>query len=286
MEIYRGSVGAKVGIDMPGIVPNIATGDVVKAFQGSQLVYTFTSTDIEGKVTLPASLTMDARELYIHWTLNIAGEISEVITDVQIVAPIIPISEIQSITGKTQEESIRLEKRVRRIIESYTNNKFYPYRATINAAGGNGNRILLLDRLIELESISFGDYQYSIDGVKYTNYSIEVDTSRWLSIKSDYDGIQNVIWAPLTNGAFSSSKSYRITGIWGYPSVPPAVQEAARLLVEDYGCNDSVYRQRGVKVVSGVSMRLELSPVAFSGTGNLDADALLSPYVRSDMYVI
>lgn len=79
---------------------------------------------------------------------------------------------------------------------------------------------------------------------------------------------------------------FEITGDWGYKTVPAAVKEAAKLLVNDYACSESAYRDRYLESIKAADWRLQFSSRAWEATGNARADYLLSEYVILDWAVI
>lgn len=79
---------------------------------------------------------------------------------------------------------------------------------------------------------------------------------------------------------------FEITGDWGYKTVPAPVKEAARLLVNDYACSESAYRDRYLESIKAADWRLQFSSRAWESTGNARADMLLSEFVMLDWAVI
>lgn len=79
---------------------------------------------------------------------------------------------------------------------------------------------------------------------------------------------------------------FKITGDWGYKTVPANVKEAARLLVNDYACSEIAYRDRYLESIRAADWRLQFSSSAWEYTGNARADQLLSEYVILDWAVI
>lgn len=77
-----------------------------------------------------------------------------------------------------------------------------------------------------------------------------------------------------------------IRGDWGYETVPAAVKEAARLLVNDYACSEALYRDRYLESIKAADWRLQFSSRAWDSTGNARVDHLLSEFVLTDMAVI
>jgi hypothetical protein len=102
------------------------------------------------------------------------------------------------------------------------------------------------------------------------------------------DDFNNVIYAPgvIKKRDFAYTSVYSITGDWGYESVPYPVVQAARLLISDYACQDSSYRDRYLESIKAADWRMQFTQAAYDGTGNLKADQLLNPYKLSNMVVI
>lgn len=95
--------------------------------------------------------------------------------------------------------------------------------------------------------------------------------------------------APAASGRSTPWKNdypFEITGDWGYKTVPANVKEAAKLLVNDYACMESAYRDRYLKSIRAADWRLEFSSQAWSSTGNARADLLLDEYVLLDWAVV
>lgn len=73
---------------------------------------------------------------------------------------------------------------------------------------------------------------------------------------------------------------YSVSGVWGYTSVPVAVQQAAIAMFRANLCDDKEYRNRYIDNLRNENMRIQLRDEAFSGdtTGNAFADDILAPY--------
>lgn len=295
MEIYKNTSPAVVTIESP---LNPDTGDVIRAVRGGTVLHEFNpaldtvNVGMNLSLTLPLKLVLESQSFSIHWDLAVDGDRFRFVTDVDIVSPILPLPEVMEITGAlTREAAVPAERRVRYIIESVTNSRFYPYTAAVPVSTKGSNVLLLPDRLLQLHSLSFSSYFYPVENIIIGDRTITIDPDKWLTIKSDYEGIpghpgQQVVWNPYRHNAFSSNITYLVNGLWGYATTPPAVQEAARLLLKDYGCNENLWRQRGLEAITVGDSRFQYGERTFSGTGNLDADRLLSDYRKSDIFII
>jgi hypothetical protein len=130
-------------------------------------------------------------------------------------------------------------------------------------------------------------YDDSDDGYNpgYNEFGILVDPT--LTPVGTREG--GVITAPGATGratAWKDDYKFAIRGDWGYKSVPTAVQEAAKLLVNDYGCSEAVYRDRYLESIKAADWRLQFSSQAWEHTGNARADQLLSEFVLLDWAVV
>lgn len=95
--------------------------------------------------------------------------------------------------------------------------------------------------------------------------------------------------APNSSGkatAWKQDYPFEIKGNWGYKTIPAAVKEAARLLVNDYACSEAAYRDRYLESIKAADWRLQYSSRSWESTGNVRADQLLDEYVLMDWAVI
>jgi hypothetical protein len=115
----------------------------------------------------------------------------------------------------------------------------------------------------------------------YADETFPTEAPHGLGLTPDRFGHGEIISAP---GSFSGAKwkddyPFTISGTWGYPAVPPAVVEAAKLLMNDYACSEQAYRDRYLDSIKSADWRLQFNDKAFLNTGNVRADQLLNDYV-------
>lgn len=282
MEIYRHSVN-EVRFYLP--TPNTAvqsaswsgfgTTDGALAIQnGDGYAYAFLPyLSQEGTVT-------------VTWNFSIPG--SGTYSDTQsyrVVTRILPLAEVRRLLpNASDEERDEAERLVRLIIQAHCGQEFGTITEvkTVSAAGGNA--LKLPSRLLSIAKI---------DGYVPSKHTYRVSADGWSlryplwqgvpPLKADYHGlheINGVIYNP-NNVRWWAEESVTVSieGVWGWPTVPPAVQEAARLLVKDYGCQDSVFRDRFVSSVNNMDWKIAFDSQAFSDTGNVKANQLLSEYI-------
>jgi hypothetical protein len=100
------------------------------------------------------------------------------------------------------------------------------------------------------------------------------------------DGDNTIINDPDFTPVFRDDREFIVSYISGYPVVPTPIRHAAVLLANDFLCND--YGQRNHYVVKADNQfgKIEYSPRAYVGTGNVSVDQLITPYVRVSMQVV
>lgn len=238
---------------------------------------------------MPTHLVQHDQNLEVRWTITYTEAGIEYTTNkllpIEVVTPILPKREIRAIWDTaTDAEIVSIEKAVRHIIQAYTGQQFGMYLGT-ETVRGEGSDILRMPRkLIELESVNGRSARpnFTVDPEGYIvrHYPWGVPP-----VKADYFGLHmhtgGVIHNPnnVRYQRWSSEQTYRITGRWGYESVPEAAREAAKLLVNDYACGDSQYRDRYLVSMTAADWRVQFHSGAYLRTGNVRADQLLSDYV-------
>jgi hypothetical protein len=300
MEIYRNELS---NVDLKVPVTAINGTFEVAAYEGDTLLYTFpTVTSIIGgyRVTLPFSLVQADKSIDIRWKFNYleasVAKTYQYTTNVSVVTPYVTLDEIKTAipeaTSFSDAELIRLERRIRGVIDNYTGQSFGRYIGTKVVIGSGDEELKTQDRLVRLDNISGANIVYSSDGISspglysvrgdgwYVGFSAPIPTGDYV--------FENVIRDPdsvYTRG-FRDNVVYTISGVWGWDDVPADVKEAALILCEDEICPQSEYRDRYLKSISGDGWRYEFNPNAYYGTGSVIADQLLEQFRRSSMTVI
>lgn len=300
MEIYRNEL-ANVDLKVPVTAVN-GTFDVV-AYEGDTLLYTFpTVSQVSGgyRVTLPFSLVQADKSIQIRWEFDYLESSStktykrEIVVD--IVTPYVTLDEIKEAIPEaasfSDAELIRLERRIRGVVDNFTGQSFGRYIGTRPVIGSGDEELKTQDRLVRLDNISGANIIYSEDGISspglyavrgdgwYVGFSAPIPTGDYV--------FENVIRDPdsVYKRGFRDNVVYTITGVWGWEDVPAEIKEAALILCEDELCPQSEYRDRYLKSISGDGWRYEFNPNAYYGTGSVTADQLLEPFRRSTMTVI
>lgn len=235
--------------------------------------------------------------LDITWEFSIEAQGTFTHTDrYEVVTPLLTIREVKSIVPTaTTEEAIELEAAVRHIIQAHCGQTFGFRSKTLVVPGDGSGSLRLPERLIRVTSVMDPVYEYAIqtfsirgDGwyLKKVVPTPYTDSLIKYAMPEEYT---NPIHYPYGNGVYTTYRqdvNYEITGDWGYESIPNAVQEAARILVEDYSCMESQYRDKFIKTMTSGDWRFEFNAGAYTKTGNVRADQLLDAYVVTGWLVV
>lgn len=266
---------------------------------------TVTPTSTGFSVTIPWTLMRQDRDFNVEWSFSYMedGTLHRVkeVTFVQVVTPLLSESEVAAIANldlATQRDDVlNLERQVRYAVQTYTGQNFGRFRGIMRVPG-NGNKTLALPApLLEFTGLSYDGVLRSIHGLTIVNSgwalsggrvyidSIKQAPPEWMLDNWDYTG---VIRHPYSYGQnyFYDGVEYTVAGVWGYNDVPSDVKQAARMLVDDYSCDESLWRDRYIDSVRAGDWRFEFNAQAFTGTGNVQADQILAGYRRATMVVV
>ena len=183
----------------------------------------------------------------------------------------------------SDEEIKAVEASVRHIINAHTGQSFGKHKDIKTVRGAGGNSLALPERLLSVNKINGiampASFTLDADGWYITHQIYGIPP-----LRADYYGIHEsngVIENPygVKASQFLKDAKFVIDGTWGWDSVPEAVTEAAKLLINDYGSGDSMYRDRYLVSMTAADWRIQFNRGAFSKTGNVRADQLLGDYV-------
>ena len=267
-------------------------------YKGDKELFEFQTVAVEPDVgfyvTLPVFLNQYDGELSVYWSITYTepanGEIYTInkATPVSLVTPLLTPTEIRGVWESASDtEVVRIEKAVRHIVQAYTGQEFGHFIGDYSVKSIGGKSLRLPRRLMEIDTFDGhlavkSQYVIADGGYTLTYYPYGVPP-----VKADYYGLHmhtggvihnpnNVRWQEFSNG-----HTYVIGGNWGWEAVPEPVKEAAKLLVNDYACADSQYRDRYLTSMTAADWRIQFNSGAFLRTGNVRADQLLSEYVTT-----
>lgn len=294
--IYTNSEDRKVYLDVP-VEPVSGSLDVIVCKDGVPVHEVSTVVaEPDGRLyfVLPFSLSQTDNTYEVHWRFNyLEGQTTyeyDNWTTEHVVTAILPIREIREILGDgaTDEEIYAVERAVRTIIQSHTGQFFGRFVGKISVTGSGEPNLRLPRRLIQMNSINSQSHWQNNLAIRGNGWYIRQRTYGAPSIRADYDGWHEEPWtspAPIVSPyahsqhVFAQDVEYVIDGIWGWNTIPEKVSEAARLLVNDYACEDSMYRDRFLKSISSADWQISFHDGAFASTGNVRANQLLAEYV-------
>ncbi|QGH76361.1 hypothetical protein SEA_DAUBENSKI_53 [Streptomyces phage Daubenski] len=289
MEIYRDTTSTVI-LEHPVAGP--LTADI---YRGDELIsanQSVTSTTGKHSTVLDWNLTAYDGQLKIVWKKTGFSRT----TWEEVVTPIIPLSELaELLEDVSDDDRYDAESVVRRIIEAYTGQSFGKFTGTEMVNGNDSTQLALPRPLLSFTDMSDDMFVFDVNSfiTRGQGWFLAGRPGAYWTIKDAppedvLDDFNNVIYAPGTikKRDFSYTSVYTITGDWGYETVPYPVIQAARLLISDYACQDSSYRDRYLQSIKAADWRLQFTQAAYDGTGNLKADQLLNDYKLSNLAVI
>lgn len=281
--------------------------EVVVLKNGVQVATISTVVDEDGRyaVTIPFFLVQEDGELEIQWAFNYTenGETYpfSASTFLNVVTPYAPIREIKAMLEDednfTDEDIRDVERATRHIINAFTGQSFGRTTGTINVRGNGESSLELPARLIRMDAMNGLEgsgqfYQIRGEGFYLAGPPSGVPPIRGFNpitgVAPNPEDLDTPVWvsAPVISSPYSPGKNafeknavYSITGEWGWKRVPRKVEEAAKLLINDYATGDTVYRDRYLTSMTAADWRIQFHSGAFRQTGNVRADQLLNDYV-------
>lgn len=278
------------------VVPSDSTSATYKIYRGTVQIGTeATATVLDGVATVavPYAATREDGELRIELTFTSGADSYTDSKYVEVTTPCLDIHEVKNILETTDtEEAIRVEAAARHIINAHTGQSFGKYTGTFSVTGSGDSNLRMPRRLISLTSINGGTYWNDLLALRGGGWFLQSKHIYAPSIRADFDGWhysnQSPIVAPPSRvlSTFIKHQEYEIDGVWGWESVPEPVREAARLLINDYACADSLYRDRFLTSMTAADWRIQFHDGAFSNTGNVRANQLLAEFVLRRGWVV
>jgi hypothetical protein len=217
--------------------------------------------------------------------------------DVKIRRPYATVSEIKSyfqnglngaisiLDAETDAFIEKLERKARYLINAYTGNEFKFEYKTVGAYGQNTDLLHLGQRIESFDKIIYDDYliydSKEEPAIDLLDVSLAIAPSKF-SIKVVAEGVNITEWVdqnPLQNPSyFGKDSAYLVRGEYGWKAVPEDIKTAVYELINDFMCNDVIYRNKGLKSIQNDSFNIQFADGMLNGTGNLYVDSLLSQY--------
>ena len=274
-------------------------------------VGTFTATKLETdmgtyQVILPLSLCRRNRKFKVEWRYTVNNNQASHIYFTDVVTPYANLSDIiddlnfgtdpSDPNYKSYHELQMAEKYARKLIEIYTNQVFHLYddRQIVYGSGADilpmpfkinqihelyENDVLLVDNINNISNWTYAPM------ISESGFGIRINKQQ---LNDGMVYVSNGLVPPTINdlgfsGAFKKDYRYSVQGRFGWSSVPDNVEEACIILIKQFFDQDRAWKDKYVKNISTFDWQFEFLDKAHTGTGNLYADQLLSPYVLNGM---
>jgi len=191
----------------------------------------------------------------------------------------------------TYAEFRLVEPVVRKVIDTYCNQTFTRTdNVSYSILGQDSDVLVLPQRSIQVDSVKVLDSPLDSAGkeVEYdiTEYTIQDSDDRWSIRRRTSWNVDRKMTPTSNRRLFKYPTRYKVTGSWGWETVPNNVGEAAAILINDYGCADAKYREKYVANIRAGDWRMEFVSTGDETTGNANADMILSGFRNLGISVI
>lgn len=235
----------------------------------------------------------------VEWDFSINGTAVTKTDWFEVVKPYVTLGQAKSelnLENVSDKDIISAERKARRVIDRFCGQSFGLSRETRLIRGAGDANIKLPRRLHKIHSIN----QYGMN-TPLEGYSLRQDgkilRKEWAGeyassitvtapIFNPYYDVKSDTWIGARGATFGRNVEWVVDGDWGYDPVPSVVQDATLILMEQYLCNEAVYRERYIKSMASADFRYEMMPDAFEGTGNLIVDQILIDYVWDSTWLL
>lgn len=314
IEVYTGSVG-KIFLTtystdgLPEAPSSTPTVTIIDAETGSTVATGTASiidSDYEGdyQYELPSSATSSDRVLKATWSYTKNSKTISEVEYIYVSTPYATVDEIISELGFSSrpedpnyfpyEKITSAERAARMIIDNELGFSMGKKSKVVSAFGSGADVLVLPERAISFDSITendklvidisdnYNDFGYDVE-ITETNYGIRIipNTPGDDISEEEYYDILN-----LRSGQFRDGYRYDINGVFGWPYVPVEIKQCVFLLVNDLLCSDSIWRTKYVKKINSGQMSVEISSLAFNGTGNALVDSILQKFKMIQAVII
>lgn len=316
LELYTGNFG-HINIttnDKDGfpVAPDLSVPPIVKLIDpdSGQVIVSSSGTIVdidypgEYQYIVPSQYLQYDRVFKIQWEYSVNSVPIKEIDYLYVVTPYCTVDEIAEELGFSMrsedanympyEKIQSAERLARMVIDTELGFSINKKQTTVSAYGSGADTITLSDRIISISSLKENDElvvdipnNYSIFGfdieVTETNYGIRIVPP---NPGDDIDEQEEFDFTGLNKGRFRNGYRYDITGVFGFDYIPQEIKQCVFLLVNDLLCNDNTWRTKYVKKINSGQMSVELSSLAFNGTGNALVDSLLQKFKMVQVVVI
>ena len=199
-------------------------------------------------------------------------------------------------TASEIEEYRMLELVARSLIDAVVTDGFYNNKHIVEVNGSGADYMPIWEDLNRVLKV-YRDNQliYDVDTPEDNEYEYRVtlDNSSIIRVENDkYNRFQAApLSLPLAGGdiahlvgdavAFPNYADFLFVLDIGYRAVPPDVEYATKLLIEDLKCGKLDYFKRHISSYGTDQFKIQFSKQSLEGTGNMIVDKILSKYART-----
>lgn len=184
----------------------------------------------------------------------------------------------------------------RSLIDTYTGIGFYNHKSILQVIG-NGLDYMPVwrdaNRVLKVYENNVLIYDIDTPDTNAFNYKVTLDNS---AIVKEFTGQTNLITTPSPTlpisrgdyvyddrnyGTFFKGADYLFVLDEGFRAIPPDIQYATEMLMDDLKCGKLDYYQRYVTSYNTDQFRLQFDKTMLEGTGNVIVDKILDKYMKS-----
>lgn len=214
--------------------------------------------------------------------------------NLDVVRPYVDPAKLGTTASEVQEYTI-LELVARSIIDTYIGDGFYNHKQVVQAIGQGTDYFSLWDdtnRVLKAYENNVLVYDINTPSTNVYNYTVTLDNSAVQRVVNDQynraessPGTYIPAYGDLGNVGSSRTvdfpKGYDYTFILdtGFKAIPPDVEYATKLLIEDIKCGKLDYYKRYVTAYNTDQFRIQFDKSILNGTGNMLVDKILDKYV-------
>ena len=204
--------------------------------------------------------------------------------------------------GTTASEILKYKQYeliARSIIDTYVGDGFYNHKLVLNVVGQGTdylpvwhdfNKVLKVYEnnilVYDAENESIYPYRYGILLDNSAIYREEKATATDERNRLEYNPPKTMTahgdlgFAGYQIGDFPMGFDYTVLLDVGYRAIPPDVEAATRMLIEDIDCGKLDYYKRYVNAYNTDQFRIQFDKGMMSGTGNMIVDRILDKYAK------
>ena len=254
------------------------------------------TSDENGKVlyTLPAAKVQFDRSFLIRFY---DSEQEHIIyeSNLDIIRPYVDPNTLGTTASEIMEYK-KWELIARSLIDTYTGIGFYNHKSILQVQG-NGLDYMPVwrdaNRVLKVYENNVLIYDIDTPDTNMFNYKVTLDNSAIVKV---FTGETNLISTaspilPISRGdylydnrnygTFTKGADYLFVLDEGFRAIPPDVEKAAIMLVDDLKCGKLDYYQRYVTSYNTDQFRIQFDKGMLEGTGNVIVDKILDKYMKS-----